>query len=1134
MGKRGNTRITRSLQKARAVQLGMLPPPPDVDELQVGVYYQAAEELGGDFYDFIQVSPTQLGVVLADVSGHGVDAALMMAAAKKTLQIHGRRNPSPAEVLKIACEDLADDLPRGTFITVWYGVFDLRSGELRYASAGHNPLLHRRGPNVEARAAKGVVIGAAFVTAIRDILEEQTLQLGNGDAVLLYTDGVNEALNRHDEQYGMARLLAAVKDAPDPAPQPLLRHVRDDVEDFCAGREADDDVTLLALRYRGASQPALPTTWAPRIESNLPARTNSFVGREQEVQATLQAIQDARRLVSIVGFAGLGKTRLALEVARELAPNYPGGAWFVPLAATTDRDAVLTALAGTLEIRVTEDDAVTQLARALALRPPTVVIFDNAETAIESVRELVQPLLQIARNVVFLITSQVRVGLSREHEVALRPLDSPGSKARGITPDAAQSWAAVRLFTDRARSANAEFALDDDNAGAVAAICAELEGMPLAIELAATRMNALSPHEVLRQLKTPTSKIALLRSKTNDLALPYQSLREALQWSFAQLTDSEQVAFQQLCGFKGGFFLEAAESVVTVPSGRSVIDAVDGLLDKSFLIRETTPFGTRFTTYAALREFSGHLTDLVARREFSKRHLAYFSAYASRWIEQALGPRQLEAVQRLEIDRDNLLEALQRAYERYDEAAAATLLRGINSAGMGVGGGARMPALLQEFRARFPNAAPGNRVAVLQILASQLTERGNARDALAATDEALQVCKDLPGTAHAALARLAMARVRNMLGDDAQSESDFKQAIAEYDALGDAEFGGQARVGYATLLSRQGRKPEARELLADAEKLFEKTGDANYRGVALCNRVMMNIDDVHLEEARKELDLARSQMQRVNNRQGMAVVSLATARILERDGQLEEALEQFHRTIEMFREIGLTRSVAITLMDIGGISLGVGDLDAAREAGQEALKLGQETASGPTVIRAKGLLGLIQLDEGDHAAALATFAEVDQLLSATLESTLKISTRVYMACAQLGTGDNEGAAAGALAVLQSESELERSQPRELFLAIAVRARALANLGRATTAAQAQARAQELAARRGMNPDSLNVPIRLGFQLLAPAPQPRGLQRVRCAVCGQRYQGSANRIRSLAKCLKCGTMPFAGIKVAEKG
>ena len=177
--------MVRSLARARAVQLGMLPTPPRLDEVEIEVHYEACDELGGDFYDFFSPTPGELGIVLADVSGHGVDAALLMAAAKKTLQIHGRRVPSPAEVLKLACEDLALDLPKNSFVTAWYGVLDLRRGLLRFASAGHNPFLLWRHGEVKAFGSKGVVMGAAFAKVIRDVVQESTLQLEPGDTLLL-------------------------------------------------------------------------------------------------------------------------------------------------------------------------------------------------------------------------------------------------------------------------------------------------------------------------------------------------------------------------------------------------------------------------------------------------------------------------------------------------------------------------------------------------------------------------------------------------------------------------------------------------------------------------------------------------------------------------------------------------------------------------------------------------------------------------------------------------------------------------------------------------------------------------------------------------------------------------------------
>ncbi|MDC1141609.1 SpoIIE family protein phosphatase, partial [Planctomycetota bacterium] len=208
---------TKELQRARSVQLGMLPDVPTIPGLDFHVHYSACDELGGDFYDFVEVGPFALGIVVADVSGHGLDAALLMASAKKSVQIHGRGRRSPAETLRTVCEDLAAELPTNMFITMFYGVLDLQTFQLRYASAGHNPpilLNHSRQQKLKTLNAKGVVIGSSMKKLIANTLTEETVQLQNGDNFIVHTDGLTEAMSADDTEYGDERLHALLQSRP--------------------------------------------------------------------------------------------------------------------------------------------------------------------------------------------------------------------------------------------------------------------------------------------------------------------------------------------------------------------------------------------------------------------------------------------------------------------------------------------------------------------------------------------------------------------------------------------------------------------------------------------------------------------------------------------------------------------------------------------------------------------------------------------------------------------------------------------------------------------------------------------------------------------------------------------------------
>ncbi|MCB9895221.1 MAG: SpoIIE family protein phosphatase [Planctomycetes bacterium] len=1131
------TRVARSLVRARAVQLGMLPDAPKVPELDIGVHYEACEELGGDFYDFIQVSPTELGIVLADVSGHGLDAALMMAAAKKTLQIHGRRNPSPAEVLKIACEDLAGDLPTGSFVTVWYGVINLQTGLLRYASAGHNPLLRRTSTGgVSSHHAKGVVLGSAFVQAMQSVLEEQTLQLAAGDWVLLYTDGVSEAADPKDAMFGEKRLGESFAAGPNTDAIDLLQHLREDVETFRDGREPDDDVTLVAFRFRGGSEPALQPAWQQRIESNLPQRSDTFVGREAELKQISDALEGGAASISIIGVAGMGKTRLALELARLRARKFEGGAWFVPITECRGDEDVLNAVASVVGIPLTGDDPLAELGRGLAMRGPMLLVLDNAESAIEAVNEMLAALPPLAPQLACIVTSQLRLSIPDDLEIALKPLESPGAKSRDTSVEDAAEFPAVKLFVDRAKRSYAKFQLTVDNLSDVLGICAELEGVPLAIELAASRMSQLAPAEVFRQLKTPTSKIAVLRARTGDLGLPYQSMREALEWSYALLDDWEQYAFRQLCAFRGGFFIDAAEAIVKLDEGgqrRSAIEAIDSLLDKSFLWRDSTPYGTRFNTFSALREFATRLTTPEETKPLMQRHKEYFADYANHWTEAGRTTDVLESGDRLTLDRDNLRTALRTALDDDDARAGMPIFEALFS-GRDKRSAADIRPLMAEVWDKFQNAGPMARVTLLQMRTQLLFSIGGHRDALPMMDEAVKIAEESGKFAALSSTLLLRGRTHSTLANDDLASADFLRLIEEATKAGEERSIGLAKISLGNLRARQSRGKESEKLHREAAAIMERVGDPNQMAVARINLIMGLLRHKRYDEAEREITDLRPFLDRLDGRDGIATIELATSRLLEGRGELEEALEHCLIAQELYKETGHSLNVAITHLDIASLSLNVGDLDAAREAVEFALNYARSSHTLLLQLRAANMASVVELECGAFDKAKALAAEILEANAGREDIAPSLQAKSILALAEYRSGNLEGANAVVLDAIPRVEASPDPPPGLLFLLTGLRARILQSQGKNANAQRFAAKAREMAEADGYTRYSTSWIERMGVDLIDVPATPEEAVRVRvwCPVCGQRYQGSEVRIRSLKKCMKCGMKPFKPLKVQD--
>ncbi|HMA33265.1 MAG TPA: tetratricopeptide repeat protein [Chloroflexia bacterium] len=412
--------------------------------------------------------------------------------------------------------------------------------------------------------------------------------------------------------------------------------------------------------------------------ANLPAPPTPLIGREAEVAAATTLLRDpAVRLVTFTGPGGTGKTRLSLAVATHLIDDFADGVCFVDLAPVRDPARVAAALATALEVREVSRQPLLPSLKASLGDKHLLLVLDNFEQVVAAA-SLVAELLAAAPRLVVLVTSRIRLRLRSEHTVPVAPLPLPGRGAR-LAPTQLRQNAALRLFEDRARAAQPAFVMTDDILPIIATICARLDGLPLAIELAAARSRSLSPATLAQRLD---QRLPLLRSGSRDLPRRQQTLRGAIAWSYDLLTPAEQQVFRRLAVFAGGGTLDAAAVVVGEPPadpgagpGQTVGAALVALVEQS-LVRQQEPDGgpARFGLLETIREFAGEL--LAASGEaaaIQARHAAYYMTVVEQTVALTQGPHQVTWLDRLEQEYANITAALEWSI-RADGAALALRL----------------------------------------------------------------------------------------------------------------------------------------------------------------------------------------------------------------------------------------------------------------------------------------------------------------------------------------------------------------------------------------------------------------------------------------------------------------------------
>jgi predicted ATPase len=520
-------------------------------------------------------------------------------------------------------------------------------------------LFSHTGDGVAAAFASPMSAVNAAIDAQRELQLPVRMGLATGEAELREGDYFGTVLNR------AARVMAAGHGG-----QILLA-------DSTAGLLSGVDLLNLGLRRLrdvptpvGVFQVRAPglRTEFPSLRAldtspgNLRPQTTSFIGRESELDE-VQAAVNAHRLVTLTGVGGVGKTRLATEVAAQLADDFPDGVWVFELAAVADPAAVPDAVAAVLGITQQPGKSVAESVAAALEGRVRLLVFDNCEHVVDSVGDLVEAILAASATVTILATSREGLGVADEQLWAVPPLDV----------DAGAESAAVRLFIERARSVAQRFSLAGaDEAAAVVEICRRLDGIPLAIELAASRMASMTASEVRDRLD---QRFRLLVGSRRGLSR-HQTLRHAVAWSYDHIDDAEKVLLERCSVFAGGFDLESACAVAGLddPDDYAILDLLDALVRKSLLLADRSSGHTRFSMLETIRQFAGEqLAASGAATEARTAHARYYAGREADIVALWDSSRQRAAYDWFTVELANLRKAFRWAADRGDLDVAATI-----------------------------------------------------------------------------------------------------------------------------------------------------------------------------------------------------------------------------------------------------------------------------------------------------------------------------------------------------------------------------------------------------------------------------------------------------------------------------
>lgn len=682
-------------------------------------------------------------------------------------------------------------------------------------------------------------------------------------------------------------------------------------------REALDDTVVLrdlgASRLKDLSQPE-PTfqVVAPGLRAtfpalasldvrpnNLPSQISTFVGRERELSVLRDIIAECR-LLTIAGPGGIGKTRLALQLAAEILERYPDGAWFVDLTAVHDEQFIAQTIAMAVNVHELAYEPIEKTLVAHFSNKNALLVIDNAEQVLAGVAALVRTILLRCPGITIATTSREPLHLAGEHIYRLGPLAEDGTG----------------LFLERARQAAPALLFGEAERVEAAALCKKLEGVPLAIELASARLSSMP----LKQLSNRLTSVLTLTSKDPTESARHRTLRGTIDWSYKLLARDEKAALADLSAFRGSCTADAVRHVAT--EVRDVDDAIDSLVDKSLVQTDEASETTRYRLLDVVREYA-HEQLNGAGQGVAERHARYYAGLAAR-IGGASAYTQDYAA--LDADAPNIRVALE--WHLADNPIAAVAFIS-NLAQYWRTRGLLTEARSWMSRALSANADGPERASLLCLAASFSTLQDDLAESLKLANEALELYRRLGDGDGIAQAQFRIAEALHRQGHLDSAESLYREALEGFRESRNAR-GEMLCLSNLGMLSRQrGDLQQAGEMLEDARRRAVELGDRRVGGEVMMAMGWVQIGLNDLAQSRRLFELAFAEKNNANDRYGVCCARHGLATVALKEGRFDEALQEFLATLDVANELQLKDYVARAFHGIAAIEAQEGAMEIA-------------------------------------------------------------------------------------------------------------------------------------------------------------------------------------------------------------
>ena len=733
-------------------------------------------------------------------------------------------------------------------------------------------------------------------------------------------------------------------------------------------KDVIEPIRLYQVLSKGLREEFPPLKTLDARPNNLPIQLTSFIGREKEIKDVKDNLKQ-NRLLTLTGTGGAGKSRLALQTAADVIDEYENGVWFAELAAVSDPEFLTAAINNSLGIKEEPKKTPEETLVDHLKDKEILIILDNCEHLINACADLTERLLSSCPKLKIIATSREALNCSGEQIFKIPALTHPDPNS-GDTPEQLTQYESVRLFIERALSVNPKFRVTNENAPALAGVCSRLDGIPLAIELAAARTKILSVEKIHERLD---DRFSLLTGGKRTALPRQQTLRALIDWSYDLLAEEERILWSRLSVFSGGCTLEAAEEICSDESieRHEILDLLSQLTEKSVIIYDESK--ERYRMLESIKQYG--IEKLPNKDEIFLRHLNFFLEISQKAEPNMRTKNAKIWLGIIEADHNNFLSAIDWSANNNNSEKGGHVAVGLGEFWGTAGHYSTGIRLIENILKTSGNLDKSVKSKLLALIGSLKMDQGDYEQAKKYTEESLDIRKEVGDNYGIVVSVNNLGCISFHQGDYDRAKKYFGESLAINKEIGDKKVIAASMANLGNISYYQGDYEQAKEYYKDCLAISKEIGDKKLISISFNSLGSISYVLGDSEQAKEYYEESLSIRKEFGDRKGMADSINNLGYIANYQGDYEQARKYFNESMDISKEIGNKTGIATSMDNMGNTSYTLGDYEQAEKYYKECLSIYESIGDRKGMADSMNNLGGVIYAQGDNEQAKTYFEE---------------------------------------------------------------------------------------------------------------------------------------------------------------